>query len=341
MEPLLSIQELTVAFPSGGGWVPVVRRLSLEVGRGEFVGLVGESGSGKSITALATLGLVPPPGRVRAGRVLVEGADIAAFSEEELRRIRGAKVAMVFQEPSSALNPVFTIGFQIVEAIRVHKRIRRREARQEARRLLELVAMPDARQRLKDYPHQLSGGQKQRAMIAMALAAKPDLLIADEPTTALDVTIQAQILELLERLRGELGLAVLLITHDLAVVAETCERVVVMYAGEAVEEAPVERLFADPQHPYTRGLLAALPRLSTAGETRRTRLEPIPGRVPAPAGLPAGCAFHPRCAEVFEPCSTRAPELIQVASDHTARCLLYGGAPALTGPTPPDDEEGL
>ncbi|MDH3744593.1 MAG: ABC transporter ATP-binding protein [Acidobacteriota bacterium] len=323
MEPLLSIQGLTVAFPRAGRWIPVVRDLSLDIRAGEFVGLVGESGSGKSIAALATLRLVPPPGKIRGGRVLVEGEDLGGLSESEMRGIRGAKVSMIFQEPATALNPVFTIGFQIVEAIRIHHRVKRREARQEAQRLLELVAIPDAAQRLEDYPHQLSGGQKQRAMIAMALAARPALLIADEPTTALDVTIQAQILELLDRLRGELGLAVLLITHDLAVVAETCERVVVMYAGESVEEAQVNGLFENPSHPYTRGLLAALPRLRLETGDPPRRLEPIPGRVADPADLPLGCVFHPRCPDVFEPCSLRSPDVVRVGPEHSARCFLH------------------
>jgi ABC-type dipeptide/oligopeptide/nickel transport system ATPase component len=265
MVPLLSIQDLEISFPIAGQWTPVVRGVSLTVGRGEFVGLVGESGSGKTLTALSVLGLVPPPGRVTAGRVLLEGrggpADLLALAEREMRRVRGGRVAMVFQEPATALDPVYTIGFQIAEAIQAHRRMSRREARNEAVRLLERVALPDARRRLEDYPHHLSGGQRQRAMIAMALAGEPDLLLADEPTTALDVTLQAQILELLQDLRADLGLSVLLITHDLGVVAETCDRVVVMRRGEVVEEAEVGALFRAAVHPYTRELLAAVPRL--------------------------------------------------------------------------------
>ena len=266
--PLLAVQDLEVSFPAAGDWTPVVRGVSLAVGRGEIVGLVGESGSGKTLTALAVLGLLPPPGRATAGRVLLNGpggrTDLLTLSPGELRQVRGARIGMVFQEPATAFDPVYTIGFQIAEAVGAHRRISRRAARDEAVRLLDRVALPDARRRLGDYPHQLSGGQRQRAMIAMALAGAPDLLLADEPTTALDVTLQAQILELLEDLRADLGLSVLLITHDLGVVAETCDRVVVMRAGRVVEEAEVEALFRAPVHPYTRELLAALPRL--AGE---------------------------------------------------------------------------
>ncbi len=265
--PLLDVQGLEVAFPvpggpgGSGGWHPVVRGVSFTLGRGEILGLVGESGSGKTITSLAVLGLVPPPGRVTAGRILLEGTDLLALPPAKMRKVRGGRVAMVFQEPATALNPVYSIGFQIVEALRLHRRLPRREAREEAVRLLERVALPDARRRLDDYPHQLSGGQRQRAMIAMALAGQPDLLLADEPTTALDVTLQAQILELLMDLRDDLGLSVLLITHELGVVAETCDRVVVMKDGEAVESAGVGELFRAPAHPYTRELLSALPRL--------------------------------------------------------------------------------
>ncbi len=300
----------------------MVRGASLALAPGECVGLVGESGCGKSMTALATLRLVPPPGRIAAGRVLLAGRDLLTLSEREMRRVRGGRIAMIFQEPMAALNPVFTIGFQITEALRVHRRLSRRAARSETERLLARVAMPDPAERLDDYPHQLSGGQRQRAMIAMALASGPEILIADEPTTALDVTIQAQILELLESLRRELGLAVLLITHDLAVVAETCERAVVMYAGQVVEQAPVAALFASPAHPYTRGLLAALPRLGQPAA--RGKLPTIPGQVPDPARLPAGCAFHPRCPEVMGVCRASAPDLYALGEGRLARCFLHG-----------------
>ena len=273
--PLLDVQGLEVAFPvprgpgSPGGWRPVVRGVSFTISRGEILGLVGESGSGKTLTSLAVLGLVPPPGRVTAGRILLEGIDLLALPSAEMRKVRGGRVAMVFQEPATALNPVYSIGFQIVEVLRLHRRLPRREARDEAVRLLERVSLPDARRRLDDYPHQLSGGQRQRAMIAMALAGRPDLLLADEPTTALDVTLQAQILELLMDLRDELGLSVLLITHEMGVVAETCDRVVVMKDGDIVETAGVRELFRAPAHPYTRELLSAAPRLQrlTVGES--------------------------------------------------------------------------
>jgi peptide/nickel transport system ATP-binding protein len=328
--PLLRVEGLTVDFPVGGRRVAVVRDVGLAVGRREIVGLVGESGSGKSMTALALLRLVPPPGRIAAGRVLLDGEDLLALPEARLRRVRGRRIAMVFQEPATALNPVYSIGFQIAEAVRAHRPLSRRAALDEAARLLDLVALPDPRRRLADYPHQLSGGQRQRVMIAMALAAGPDLLLADEPTTALDVTVQAQILELLERLRQELGLSVVLITHDLAVVAETCERVVVMYCGEVVEEAGVHDLFTRPAHPYTRALLAALPRLGAPAA--RGRLPAVPGQVPDPAARPSGCAFHPRCPEAFAPCPAVEPPLYALPGGRAARCLLHDPA-AVAGET--------
>jgi peptide/nickel transport system ATP-binding protein len=278
-DPLLAVRDLEIAFPAAGGWAPVVRGAAFDVGRGEVVGLVGESGSGKTLTALALLGLVPPPGRVTAGSArlapsarsgsVAAGAgavDLLRLDARGLRAVRGGRIGLVFQEPATAFNPVYSIGFQIAEAVRAHRRLPWRAAREEAARLLDRVALADARRRLDDYPHQLSGGQRQRAMIAMALAGGGDLLLADEPTTALDVTLQAQILELLDELRRDLGLAVLLITHDLGVVAETCDRVVVMHAGRVVETAAVVDLFDAPVHPYTRELLAAVPRLGGAAE---------------------------------------------------------------------------
>ena len=259
---LLEIEGLEVSFPAAGGWVPAVRGVSLAIGRGEIVGLVGESGSGKSLTALSVVRLLPPRARV-AGSVRLEGGpgDLLAAPEREIRRVRGRRIGIVFQEPATALDPVWPVGFQIAEAVRAHRRMSGREARAEVLRLLDLVALPDAGRRLGDYPHQLSGGQRQRVLIAMALASGPDLLLADEPTTALDVTIQAQILELLESLRSGLGLSVLLITHDLAIVAETCDRMAVMHDGRIVEEGKVEDVFRAPAHPYTRKLLAEVPRL--------------------------------------------------------------------------------
>jgi peptide/nickel transport system ATP-binding protein len=279
-DPLLAVRDLEIAFPAAGGWAPVVRGAAFDVGRGEVVGLVGESGSGKTLTALALLGLVPPPGRVTAGSARLapsvrsgstagSGAvDLLRLGARGLRAVRGGRIGLVFQEPATAFNPVYSIGFQIAEAVRAHRRLPWRAAREEAARLLDRVALADARRRLDDYPHQLSGGQRQRAMIAMALAGGGDLLLADEPTTALDVTLQAQILELLDELRRDLGLAVLLITHDLGVVAETCDRVVVMHAGRVVETAAVVDLFDAPAHPYTRELLAAMPRLGGAAGGR-------------------------------------------------------------------------
>jgi oligopeptide/dipeptide ABC transporter ATP-binding protein len=318
---LLTIEDLTVEFPGGETPVRVIENVSLEVGKGEFVGLVGESGSGKTMTALSIMRLVPNPGKISTGRISFAGEELLTKSDAEMRKVRGARIGMIFQEPMTALNPVFTIGFQIVEALRVHRTLSMAEARKEAVRLLDLVAIPDAAQRVKDYPHQLSGGQRQRAMIAMTLACEPDLLLADEPTTALDVTIQAQILELLERLRHELGLALLLITHDLSVVAETCDRVLVMYSGRLVEEASVDHLFAQPTHPYTQGLLSALPRLGQPHD--RGHLPSIPGQIPDPAVRPSGCVFHPRCSEAFEPCSGLEPPLYSLKEDQSSRCFLY------------------
>jgi peptide/nickel transport system ATP-binding protein len=302
--PLLCIEGLDVAFPVGERWVSAVREVSLVVRRGECVGLVGESGSGKSLTALAVLGLAPPAARVR-GRVLLDGRDLLALPESALCQVRGARIGLVFQEPLTALNPYYTIGFQIAEAVTAHRPLPRREARQEAVRLLDRVGVPEARRRLASYPHQLSGGQRQRVVLAMALAGGPDLLVADEPTTALDVTLQAQVLALLDELRRDLGMAVLLISHDLAVVAQTCDRVVVLYAGRVVEDAALADLFASPAHPYTRGLLATLPRLGQPAP--RGHLPVLPGQPSEPAARPAGCAFHPRCADAMAICAVEEP----------------------------------
>jgi peptide/nickel transport system ATP-binding protein len=334
---LLAIEDLRVSFPAGpgAGEVAAVRGVSFALGRGEIVGLLGESGSGKSLTALSILRLTPAAARVE-GRVLLDGEDLLTLSPARLREVRGGRVGMVFQEPASALDPVLPIGRQVAEAIRAHRRLSRRAALDEAVELLARVALPEPGRRLRDVPSQLSGGQRQRVMIALALAAGPDLLIADEPTTALDVTLQAQILALLRRLRDELGLAVLLITHDLGVVAETCDRAIVMYAGEVVEEGGTAELLASPAHPYTRGLLASLPTLGAA----RRRLPAIPGQPPAPGEMVAGCAFTPRCAAAFAPCAGRHPDLYRVASgrlasgdpvasggsERRARCFLHGGA---------------
>jgi peptide/nickel transport system ATP-binding protein len=341
--PLLAIEDLEVAFAGGhGGWVPVVRGVSLSLRRGECTGLVGESGSGKSLTALAVLRLLPPRTRLR-GRILLDGSDLLALPEAAMRAVRGARIGMVFQESSAALDPFYTIGFQVAEAVTAHRSMSRRAARAEALRLLDRVAMPDARGRLDDYPHQLSGGQRQRVVVAMALAGQPDLLLADEPTTALDVTLQAQVLALLDELRRDLGLAVLLITHDLAVVAETCDRVAVLYAGRVVEEASVAALFAAPAHPYTRGLLATLPRLGHPAP--RGRLPLLAGQPAEAWALPPGCAFHPRCPRAMAVCAVEdPPESAPLAADlgdgarwagaapRRVRCWLH--IPAAAGPAP-------
>jgi peptide/nickel transport system ATP-binding protein len=325
--PLLTVDRLSIAFPAGDGWAEVVRGASLSIGAGEVVGLVGESGSGKTMTALAVLRLVPEPGRITGGSVRLygrgdaSGVELLSLPERELRRVRGGAIGMVFQEPAAALDPVFTVGYQLVEAIRAHRDVTRAVARRRAEELLALVAVPEPRRRLDSYPHQLSGGQRQRVMIALALAAEPRLLLADEPTTALDVTLQAQVLELLLSLRDRLGLGILLVTHDLAVVASTCDRVTVMYCGEVVEEADTASLFAAPAHPYTRGLLAAVPRLGHPAP--RGKLPTIPGQVPDPRLRPHGCAFNPRCSFVMPVCRERHPPLYRLAGGATARCFLH------------------
>ncbi len=327
MTRLVEVHDLRISFPVDGAPVAVVREATFAVDRGEILGLVGESGSGKSLTALALLGLVPPPGRVEPGSsIRLDGQELVGLSERALRAIRGRRIGLVFQEPSAALNPVLTVGTQIVEAIRAHRPVSRAAAWRRAEELLARLAVPDPHRRLREYPHQLSGGQRQRVLVAVALAAEPDLLIADEPTTALDVTLQAQVLELFADLRRDLGLGLLLITHDLGVVAETCDRVAVMYAGRIVEAGPTAALFAGAAHPYTRGLLASLPELGSPSP--RGQLPAIPGQVPQPRSLPSGCPFHPRCAERLDACSVDEPDWRAVATDHGARCLLVGEAAA-------------
>ena len=314
---LLQVEDLRVEFITEQGWLPVVDGVSFEIGRRETVGLIGESGCGKSVTALAVLGLIDAPsGRVSRGRVLLDGQDLLALDEPELQSIRGRRVAMIFQEPMTSIDPAFTVGSQIVEVLRRHLPLSRREARQRAIDLLDRVGIPDPHRRVDDYPHRLSGGMRQRVLIAMALSCEPDLLIADEPTTALDVTVQAQVLDLLAGLQEELGMAILLVTHDLAVVAETCERTVVMYAGEVVESAPVADLFPGPRHPYTAAMLASLPGLHPGAP-----LQPIPGVVPPRYALPPGCWFEPRCRHAVDSCRDRHPELAAV-DGHAARCHL-------------------
>ena len=297
--------------------------VTLSVRPGEMLGLVGESGCGKTVTALSILRLVPdPPGRIVGGTISFEGRDLVRLPEEEIRKIRGCAISMIFQEPMTSLNPVFTVGEQVAEGIRQHQKVSRREAWDQAVEVLKRVKIPDPARRAREYPHQLSGGMRQRVMIAIALALRPKLLIADEPTTALDVTIQAQILELLLGLQEEMKMAVMLITHDLGVIAETADRVVVMYAGRVVEEASVKELFDNPLHPYTQGLMESLPRLET-GKARR-RLRAIPGLVPNLLELPTGCKFAPRCPKVVEQCWPTEPELREIRPGHSARCILAG-----------------
>lgn len=312
MAPLVSIQGLSVAFNG----VPVLRGVDLALGKGEALGLVGESGSGKSVTWLAALGLLPRHAKV-SGSVRLDGRELIGAPASELDQVRGGRIAMIFQDPASALNPVLTIRKQLCEALALHRDLSGDAVKAEALRLLNLVGIPDAARRLSAYPHEFSGGQVQRIMIAMALAGNPDVLIADEPTTALDATIQAQILELLSNIRHEMSMAMVLISHDLGVVAENCDRVAVMYAGRIVEQAPSNQLFADPVHPYAQGLIGALPPL----DGPRRRLTAIPGTVPDPAHMPSGCAFAPRCALADEPCRIAAPTLAPIAEDRVVACI--------------------
>ncbi len=319
---LLSVRDLRTYFVTerGGGIARAVDGVSFDLYPGETLGIVGESGCGKTDTSLSILRLIPePPGYIRPESVIeFEGRNLLTLAPPELRAIRGNRIAMIFQEPSSALNPVLKIGDQIAEAAVVHQGLGRREARARAIEMLELVGLPDPGERVDQYPHQLSGGMRQRVMIAMALVCHPQILIADEPTTALDVTIQAQILELLDRLQRELGMAVMLITHDLGVVAGTADRVAVMYAGQVVELATTADLFARPAHPYTEGLMASIPRL----DAPRERLHTIPGQVPAATRWPAGCRFHPRCPHAWDRCRTEAPPLLNAGAGHQSRCWL-------------------
>lgn len=319
--PLLQVEGLRISVRTAGGWHPVVRDLSFSVDAGESLAIVGESGCGKSITALAVMGLLAPGStRIDAGRILFEGTDLRTLPERELAGLRGNRMAMIFQEPMTSLNPVLTVGDQIAEAVRIHQGANGREAWYRAIEVLERVRIPDAPRRARQYPHQLSGGMRQRVMIAMALACKPRLIIADEPTTALDVTIQAQILALLAELQSDLGTAIVLITHDLGVVCETADRVVVLYAGARAEEARVEQLFQAPGHPYTRGLMASIPRraLLAGGAVRLTE---IPGAVPSPDQLPAGCAFTNRCARAVAACAGSIPPLHRPAEGHVVACF--------------------
>ncbi len=316
--PLVVVDRLTTGFDVGPRFVAAVNDLSFSIARGETLGLVGESGSGKSLTALSILRLVERPGRIATGRVTFEGRDLLALSEPEMRRVRGRQIALIFQEPMTALNPVFTVGDQIAETLVVHGLASWSEARRRAVDLLADVRLPDPEKRARDYPHQLSGGMRQRALIATALACRPALVIADEPTTALDVTIQGQILDLLRALKARYGLSLLLITHDLGVIAQTADRVAIMYAGRIVEQGPVRTIFREPRHPYTQGLLASMP-----GTTAGGRLKAIDGVVPTPDAVGPGCAFAPRCAHRIERCVAEVPALRPVGQRHEVRCVLY------------------
>jgi len=320
-EPLLSVSHLTTVFDTAGGPVAAVDDVSFEIRAGETLGLVGESGSGKSVTALSIMRLVQPPGRIARGRLLFAGRDLLTLDEPSMREVRGAEISLIFQEPMTALNPVFRVGDQIAEALLVHQRASRREAKAKAIELLRAVQIPNPESRVTDYPHQLSGGMRQRVMIAIALACQPSLVIADEPTTALDVTIQAQILELLRDMKAAFNLALLLITHDLGVVAEVADRVAVMYAGRIVETGPVRAMLRDPQHPYTRGLLASIP-----GGRPGERLRAIEGSVPMLGALPPGCAFNPRCPDRFDLCTTAPPPDCEVGPGQTVKCYLHATA---------------
>jgi len=315
---LLEIKGLKTYFPVYKALVQAVDGVSFHVGRGELVGLVGESGSGKSVTGMSILGIVERPGRIEGGEIYFKGEDLLGISEEALRGIRGNQIGMIFQNPRTCLNPVLTIGEQITRIYSLHKGGDKKEAEEKAIEMLNLVNIPDPRSLLRQYPHQLSGGMCQRVMIVMALICDPDLIIADEPTTGLDVTIQKQILSLMREVRERTGAAQLLITHDLGVVAETCDRVVVMYAGKIMEDAPTFTLFKEPAHPYTQGLLRSIPRLD-----KDVVLEVVPGYVPSPINPPPGCRFHPRCPHRMDICDSEEPPIFSLAPDHRVACHLY------------------
>lgn len=321
---LLEVNNLRTYFPTRAGTVKSVDDVSFYIGEGELLGLVGESGCGKSITALSIMRLIAPPGKIIDGSIKFKGEELTTASTERMREIRGNDIAMIFQDPMTSLNPVFTVGEQIAEALRLHRKLDKKQAREAAIEAMREVAIPSPERRYDNYPHQLSGGLRQRVMIAMALACDPELLIADEPTTALDVTIQAQILELLDKLRKTRKLAVLLITHDLGVVAEVADRVCVMYTGKIVEESGVEEIFEKPKHPYTQGLLKSVPKLSSGAIDKMERLQTIEGIVPNPANLPDGCHFAPRCPFRMEKCTHGEIPLYSLANDVRVRCVLYG-----------------
>jgi len=319
---LLELRGLKTHFATDEGWIHAVDGVDLSVGRGETLGVVGESGCGKTVTALTTVKLIAmPPGKIVAGEVLWQGRDLVPLGAEEMRKIRAKEIAVIFQEPMTSLNPVYTVGEQIAEVLRLHEGLGRRAAMDRTAEMLNLVNISNPQRRVRDYPHQFSGGMRQRVMIAMALSCNPKLLIADEPTTALDVTIQAQILELLNELKSKFGMAVMLITHAMGVIAETAQRVVVMYAGKVVEEAPVRELFANPRHPYTQGLIRSIPRIDTAA-TQKTRLEAIKGVVPSLLNPAPGCRFAPRCRLAAPECTRETPPLREIVPGHKVACVM-------------------
>ncbi len=319
-ENLLDVRNLHTSFYTDEGIVKAVHDVSFSLEQGEVLGVVGESGCGKSVTALSIMGLIASPqGRIIQGQIYFEGQDLLTLSEQEMQEIRGNRIAMIFQEPMTSLNPVYTIGNQIMEAITLHQHLRKKEARKKAIEMLHAVGIPNPEQRVDEYPHQLSGGMRQRAMIAMALSCNPSLLIADEPTTALDVTIQAQVLDLMNGLRTDFDTAIMFITHDLGVIADMADDVVVMYLGKIVEGSNVRSIYHDPKHPYTQGLMNSIPSLATQKE----RLVPIKGVVPDPFEVPVGCGFEPRCPHAMEICKKQIPPLKEVASQHWAACWLY------------------
>jgi peptide/nickel transport system ATP-binding protein len=320
-DSLLEIHGLKTHFATDDGMVRAVDGVDLTIARGETLGVVGESGCGKTVTAMSVLKLIPmPPGRIVEGRILWQGRDLVPLPAEDMNRIRGKEIAIIFQEPMTSLNPVYTVGEQIAEAVRLHEQIGRRAAMARTIEMLRLVHIPNAERRVHDYPHQFSGGMRQRVMIAMALSCNPKLLIADEPTTALDVTIQAQILELLQEMKSRFGMAIMLITHAMGVVAETAQRVVVMYAGKVIEEAPVDKLFGRPSHPYTKGLIRSIPRVDKAA-THKTRLEAIAGVVPSLLDPPPGCRFAPRCPYAIPLCREGVPALREIEAGHRVACV--------------------
>ncbi|MBS4173141.1 ABC transporter ATP-binding protein [Bacillus sp. FJAT-49736] len=317
--PVLEIIGLNTSFVTDNGVIPVVNEMDFAVNKGEVVGIVGESGCGKSVTSLSIMGLIPTTNGKVKGKIVFNGEDIASASEKQMRNIRGNEIAMIFQEPMTSLNPVFTIGDQLIEAVKIHRDWPKKKCRDHAIDMLKKVGLPRAEQLMKEYPHQLSGGMRQRVMIAMAMLCEPKLLIADEPTTALDVTIQAQILDLMKKLNKETDTAIIMITHDLGVVAEMCQRIIVMYGGKIVEEADVRTLFKSPKHPYTVGLIKSIPDM----RTKKDRLESIAGNVPKPGSIEFGCHFAPRCPHAFNRCFSETPELKSLPNGQKIRCFLH------------------